>query len=300
MLLISRFVQAFGGSIGSVLTQTICRDSFQGPSLGKVYASVGSALAIFPAIGPVIGGTIAANFAWFNIFLVLLVAAAILLVLVTIYLPETHHKDLRKPVSIKDVISKLAKDKKAIGFGIIVGACNGMMFSYFAEGSFYLIKLLGLHPSVYGLSFIPIAISTMLGGVVSQRLLHSHNTQLVLRYGLVIIFTASTLFSLIILLHTYIVPLSAVWIIGSTILAQMCIMFGVCMATSNALALALVAYKGSMGTASSLFGFFYYCCISLFTFVMGYLHNATLVVMPLYFLAISLLMLGIRKLMISK
>ena len=105
LLLISRFVQAFGGSIGSVLTQTICRDAFQGPSLGKVYASVGSALAIFPAIGPVIGGTIASNFAWFNIFLVLLVAATLLLVLVIIYLPETHHRDLRKPVSIKTVYS---------------------------------------------------------------------------------------------------------------------------------------------------------------------------------------------------
>ncbi|OJW70832.1 MAG: Bcr/CflA family drug resistance efflux transporter [Candidatus Amoebophilus sp. 36-38] len=300
MLLISRFVQAFGGSIGSVLAQTICRDAFQGPRLGKVYASVGSSLAVFPAIGPVIGGTIAANFAWFNIFLVVLAFAIIVTTFVIIYLPETHRTDLRKSVSIKEVLFKLVKDKRAMGFGLIVGACNGIMFSYFAEGSFYLIKLLGLHPSVYGLSFIPIAISTMLGGMVSKRLHNSHNTYEILRYGLLIIFIASSLFSMIIGLHTYFISLSPTWIINITILAQMCIMFGVCMATSNALALALVFYKDSIGTASSLFGFFYYACISLFTFVMGYLHNATLLIMPLYFLAISTLMLGIQKLMIAK
>jgi len=48
----SRFIQAFGGSVGSVLGQAICRDAFHGPALGKVYSSVGSALALFPAIGP--------------------------------------------------------------------------------------------------------------------------------------------------------------------------------------------------------------------------------------------------------
>ena len=40
---------------------------------------------------------------------------------------------------------------------------------------------------------------------------------------------------------------------GSQIMGAM---FGVCMTTSNALALALVNYKWCIGTASSLFGFF--------------------------------------------
>lgn len=51
MLMLSRFVQAFGGSIGSVIGQSICRDAFHGPALGRVYASVSSALALFPALG---------------------------------------------------------------------------------------------------------------------------------------------------------------------------------------------------------------------------------------------------------
>src|SRR5579872_2591343 len=57
-LMVSRLIQAFGGSIGSVLGQSISRDSFQGPALARVYATVGTAMAIFPAMGPLVGGLI--------------------------------------------------------------------------------------------------------------------------------------------------------------------------------------------------------------------------------------------------
>ena len=79
-----------------------------------------------------------------------------------------------------------------------------------------------------------------------------------------------------------------------TIVSQMISAFGICMATSNALALALLNYKHAIGTASSLFGFFYYCLISLFTFFMGYLHNGTLLPMPIYFFTLGCLMMMIN------
>jgi DHA1 family bicyclomycin/chloramphenicol resistance-like MFS transporter len=80
-----------------------------------------------------------------------------------------------------------------------------------------------------------------------------------------------------------------------TILCQMGSAFGSCICRSNALALGLVDYKWCIGTASSSFGFFYYCLISLATLGMGALHNGTLLPMPLYFLALSILMLVVEK-----
>ncbi|MEA0970276.1 MFS transporter [Candidatus Megaera venefica] len=300
MLMISRFIQAFGGSIGSVLGQAICRDSFHGPSLGKAYASIGSGLAIFPAIGPVIGGVIAQHFGWASIFLSLVLFAIILTLLVAKLLPETHQVANRQSVSILEISSSLLKNKKVIGFGLIVSACNGISFSYFAEGSFYLIKILGLTPSEYGLSFIAIAAATMMGGILSKKLHNHHTAKTIMGYGLVIILASASIFSVFTVIHTNILPLSTNLMIGITILSQMSIMFGICMATSNALALALVDYKWCIGTASSLFGFFYYCLISLFTLGMGALHNDTLLPMPLYFFGISLFMLIVQKFMISR
>lgn len=189
-------------------------------------------------------------------------------------------------------------DKKVIGFGLIVAGCNGILFSYFAEGPFYLIQGLGLSPSEYGLSFIAIATATMMGGILSRKLHAHHSSQKIMGYGLTVISVATTTFSIMAFTDHNIWQLPAQLMIVVTILSQMSIAFGICIATSNALALALVNYKHAIGTASSLFGFFYYCLISVFTLGMGIIHNGTLLPMPLYFLAIGLFMILVKAIML--
>jgi len=300
ILMISRFIQAFGGSIGSVLGQAICRDAFHGPVLGKVYSSIGSALALFPALGPVVGGVVAENMGWRYTFLFLLCFAILLVILILRKLPETHPVMNRKSFSFLKVALTLMLDKKVMGFGLIVAACNGILFSYFAEGSFYLIKGLGLTSSAYGLSFMLISAATMAGGMLSKKLHATHSSKVIMSYGINGIMIASTIFSTIAIIHQCLWQLSACQMIIITLLSQMGIAFSVCVATSNALALALVNYKHVIGTASSLFGFFYYCLISLFTLGMGFLHNGTLLVMPLYFFALSLLMVFVKKFILER
>lgn len=295
MLMFCRLIQAFGGSIGSVLGQAVCRDSFQGTELGKVYSVMGSALALFPALGPVFGGFISEVSIWNNIFVSLGLFALILTSLVILKLPETHPKASRQKASLWGIAIQLAMDKKVMGFGLIVAACNGILFSYFAEGSFYLINGLNLSPSKYGLSFILIAAATMGGGILSRKLHYYCSSKAIMTYGILVIALATTIFSLTALINDYLYELSNHVMIGVTILSQMISAFGICMATSNALALSLVDYKHAIGTASSLFGFFYYCIISVFTLLMGLLHDGTLLPMPLYFLALSCFMILVKQ-----
>ncbi len=299
MLMASRLIQAFGGSVGSVLGQTICRDAFHGHALGKAYASIGTALSLFPSLGPVVGGVIAGWFGWRGIFLFLILFTLGLMILTTLRLPETHHKDNRKSVSVLSIAWQLLCDKHVIGFGLIVAACNGIMFSYFAEGPFYLIQMLGLSPRQYGASFMMIGAAAMMGGMASKRLHRKFLSQQIMVMGIRIILMATTICSLMLLCHRFIFSLSHTVVIGITIMTQMTLSFGICMTTSNALAIALVKYKHCSGTASSLFGFFYYCFISFFTFIMGMLHDGTLLPMPLYFLFLSFFMAMVRRVMVG-
>ena len=295
LLMISRLVQAFGGSIGSVLGQAICRDAFHGPALGKVYSAVGSALALFPAIGPLCGGVIAQAFGWRAIFIFLIGFALFVTVLVSMKLPETHPRGVRKKVSFFRTAHRLARDKKVIGFSLIIAGGGGISFSYFAEGSFSLIKILGLSPSLYGMSFMAIAVSSMLGGVFSRKLHKTYSSKEIMGYGICTITLATAIFSCIALINYSVWPFPPYSMIAVTLLSQMVCAFGLCMTMSNALALSLVDYKQEVGTASSLFGFFYYAVISLFTFFMGLLHNGTLLPMPLYFFGLSCFMLLINR-----
>ena len=56
VLLVSRFIQAFGASAGSVVTQTILRESVEGHKRHVMFAQISAVIAFTPAIGPLIGG----------------------------------------------------------------------------------------------------------------------------------------------------------------------------------------------------------------------------------------------------
>jgi DHA1 family bicyclomycin/chloramphenicol resistance-like MFS transporter len=144
------------------------------------------------------------------------------------------------------------------------------------------------------LSFIAIAVSALCGSLLSRKL-HDHRTsKTIMGYGIKVVLAGCLGASLFAALSSLIV-LPNLLLVSVFLFAQMVLAFGSSMVTGNALALALVEYKWCIGTASSLFGFFYYSGISLATLGMGALHNGTLFPMPLYFLTISLLMVTVNR-----
>ena len=299
MLLFSRFVQAFGGSVGSVLVQAICRDSFEGVALGKVYSVLGSAIAFTPAIGPVLGGVLAEHFGWNAIFLVLIGFGSLLLLISSITLHETHPIENRVSHSLVGVLNRLIKDQKVLSFAFIVGAGNGIAFSYYAEGSFYLIDQLGLTPSQYGSSFIGIAVIGAIGGMVSRKLQEKYSSLSILYRGLMILLAGTTLFSVLTILFSF-MSLPGIYNIALTLASMIIIMTGIGMVLPNALSLALKDYRDAIGTASSLMGFGYYIIVSLCTLGMALLHNDTLFPMPLYFLVIACSMFIVFKVVLKE
>lgn len=98
------------------------------------------------------------------------------------------------------------------------------------------------------------------------------------------------IFSLIVLLNIF-WPMNQKIMIAITLLIQAGLMAGQMLSTSNALAVALSDYKMCIGAASSIFGFYYYTIISMITLMMGFLHNGTLLPMPLFFLSIVIMMI---------
>ena len=63
-LLVWRCLQAFGASVGSVITQTMLRDAFDHTQRAKLFSLIGGALAFSPAIGPLMGGYISELWGW--------------------------------------------------------------------------------------------------------------------------------------------------------------------------------------------------------------------------------------------
>lgn len=292
-LLFSRFVQAFGGSVGSVIGQAVCRDAFHGKELMRMFASIGSALALFPAIGPVIGGTIVSYMGYANIFLFLIIIASMINMSVLKWLPETHPKASRVKHDFFMIIRQLLHDKKVIYFGLLIGLSNGIGFSYFSEGSFYFIDILGLDPSIYGLTFLPIAFTYFIAGFIAKSLQKTYSGLQIIGFATKMVVAATAFLSGIIMLYNLgLICMPKLWNVSSlvyiTLGCHMITCLGLAFIMVNALPLSLIDYKHCVGTASSLFGFGYYLIISLCTFILGFIRTGGLLSMPLYFFCLGI------------
>ncbi|MFT5806142.1 MAG: MFS family permease [Moritella dasanensis] len=103
MVMMARFTSAFGAAVGSVVTQTMLRDSYNGDDLVKVFTLMGMGISLSPVFGLISGGFIveyaghlgaglAVTGILNNLGLVLVLAAVIILIC-TVQLNRAVHKN---------------------------------------------------------------------------------------------------------------------------------------------------------------------------------------------------------------
>lgn len=286
LLLMLRVIQAFGISVGSVITQTIARECYSGERRAQVFVLIGMSLAFTPAIGPFTGGYINQFFGWRMNLMALFVLGLLLLSYVFYRLPETNLNKQKKG-GMRALALQMLHDKHIWGSTLIVGAINGMMFSFYAEAPFIFIDILGLSSGSYGLLGIVIAVGTALGGL-SFRILTTRISQHRLCFcGLSFMIIANLAFIAVtscFSLKTWGLPLAI-----TSIMAPMFVLafVGTGIFIPQILANALQHYHEKIGRAGALFGLSYYILIALFTAIMAYLHNGTINILPRYLLALT-------------
>ncbi|ARN85416.1 multidrug effflux MFS transporter [Candidatus Nucleicultrix amoebiphila] len=288
-LLASRFLQAFGGSTGSVLGQAIARDSFAPSERSKAFSSISMALAFSPALGPTIGGHLDKFYGWQSVFIFLILLGGVTLTWVWRSLPETHGGGSPQPKgSFIERLKDILTDRRVMGFAFLVGSSNGIIFSYYAEGPFYFIDMLNMTPDVYGMMSIGVAAPLLLGAYTSKILNQKGiKGEKIIMMGATFNFIFTLMFTVLaqseVISHRD--PMSAIIISYSLVMIPA---FGHALIIPNCLGLALQKYGTNAGQAASVFGCVYYLLISGFTLLMGYFHNGTLKAMPTYFLALNI------------
>ena len=169
-LVLARFVQAFGASTGSVVTQTIMRDIYRGPRRSQVFSIISGAIALTPAVGPFIGGYIDELWGFYANFMVLLLMGMGLFVYAFRALPETKADTLAPPTNLLRLGRRMLRDRTIWAWAFLLAACNGILFSYYGEAPFLFIELLNFTPSQYGMFGLSVALPIMLASLLSHRL----------------------------------------------------------------------------------------------------------------------------------
>ncbi|RTR32760.1 multidrug effflux MFS transporter [Shewanella atlantica] len=281
LLLLGRIISAFGAAVGSVVTQTMLRDSYQPAELGKVFSLMGMGISISPVIGLLAGGVIAQSLGHTGVFSVLLLLAVVLLLISVKALPETQVKT-DKRVELWPLAKRMLRDRKIWRSAALVAQFNLMLFSYYALAPFIFAGL-NLSSIEFGYSGVVLALGSLMGSLLNKQLL-SRGWQAMTLINLA---SAMALFGGV-----------GVWLLQSSLaflLPMVCVVMAFGIAIPNILSQALVDYKQVAGSAGALFGLAYYLMLGAGLALAGLLHNLGQVLLLAAGLSGVLCLLNIRS-----
>lgn len=286
-LLAWRFLQAFGASVGSVITQTILRDSFAGAERIKLFSIMSGALAFSPAIGPLLGGFISEYLGWRSNFWFLLVLALFLLLWTFFALNETRPSRV-VAITKAQFLSlgrSMISSRQLWGHVLLIGGTNSILFGFYQEAPFVFIEQLGMQPSHYGFFGLLIAAATVIAARVSYQCSGRFSANEIIHKGSMSILGGGILFTGIVTGGAFALDATGMALV---VAALFLVFFGVGLIIPNSLSHALREYQSMAGTAGSLFGGFYYCMIAACTWLMSLFHNGLALPLPLYITLLAL------------
>ena len=246
-LLVAQALGAFGVAVGSVVTQTLLRDRFQGAELAQVFSLIGIALAAGPAIGLFSGASLVRAFGYRGVLGGLLLLSLGLWLWCWRVLPETRPAHLIN-AGLFETLWRMLRDRDIWRAALLVALFNVALFSYYSLGPF-LFERLGLSGQRFGYSGVILALGSGLGAWLNKSLLRRGFSG----QRLIVVAAGSGLIGGI-----------GVWLMQDSVwfvLAMLWVVLAFGMAIPNILGAALVNYADRLGTAGALFGLMYYLLI---------------------------------------
>ena len=151
-LIFLRFLQGIGAGAAWVIALAMVTDLYETEESLTILSILGISISVSPAIAPIIGGVISVFWGWQMNFVVIGLAALILLICLFIYLPETLPLSKRQPFSwnkLKENVSLLFHNKIFLGYTLISGGMFAALWAFIARSPFVL-NFLGVSQFYFG------------------------------------------------------------------------------------------------------------------------------------------------------
>ena len=145
MLLFFRSLQGLSVGAGGVVGRAIIRDRLQGSEAQRLLSQVTMVFALGPAIAPVFGGCLHNWFPWQSVFVFLAFFAALQLVAIWFYLPETLPREQRMPLKLNALGKSYGSVLKSKPFWLLTLVLSGNFagfFLYIASAPVFVIQYL--------------------------------------------------------------------------------------------------------------------------------------------------------------
>jgi len=284
LLIVARFVQALGVSVGQVAARAVVRDRHDATDTARMLAYSTVIIAFASAVSPVLGGFIAVGLGWEVVFLSHVAIAVLYLLVLWRGFEETlaARETLRAQVRATwRGFGRLCTDRTFLAYTLSVCFMFGSMFTFISAGAFMFVDVLAMAPENFG--FVFTAISGMLGvgsflaGALARR-----------------IAPARMFFAAAVAVAVFSVALALLGLSGTASIANLIVLlaaigFAMGFVVSLAMAGAIAPHPDVAGTAAALIGFAQGTFAAGMSGVAGWLFDGTVtsVVVPMAVLALG-------------
>ena len=269
-LIIARFCQAVGACAGVVLGRAIVRDLHEPAQAAKVLSYIATAMALAPALGPILGGYVEAWFGWRANFLILAAFGGLTWLACIALLPETNRRPNPEATRLSRSLAiyrELAAHPLYRGYVLVCSFAYSGIFAFISGSSFLLIDVLGLAPERFGLCFAAVVAGYMLGAFASGRLTLRLGLERLVAVGAIV----SMLAGLLAAAFTLLAEPTVLGLIGPVFL----FLIGAGLMLPNAMAGAMGPFPDRAGAASALLGFVSMAFAAGLGILVGQLHDGS-------------------------
>ena len=249
-LIVGRIIQGAGACAGPAIARAVVRDRFGRVESARVLAYIGMAMAVSPALGPIIGGKLQVWFGWQACFAVLFAFGLAVLFVSRLRLIEslkTPDPSATAPVRLIRNYATLLANPGFLVYTLIVGCFFGGLFAFATGLPFVFIELAGMSPDDFGAVFIITVVGYLSGSVVTSRISHRIAGERLVFGGTAIQFAAGATLLALVIGGNLSVP--------AIMLPIMVYMFGFAVALPHAQVGAMAPFPMMAGAASALLGF---------------------------------------------
>lgn len=270
LMLVARFAQGVGASVGVVISRAIVRDIASGREAARLLSIMVMIFTAAPMLAPVAGSYLVAGFGWRAPFAAITLIGALLFVSVLTSLHETRQPNREHHIARQLVMSlrEFASHRQSIlGLLFVVSAAMGFM-SLIAGSSALVVDIYGYPVERFGLIFALAGFAILLGSMLNRRLLAKFNSVQLAGLGTFLIGVAGAQ----LLLMSWLGEAPFWWLWGNVCLY----MGGVGILLPNATALALDPVPEIAGTAASIIGTMQNVAASVSAAITGVLYDGTM------------------------
>lgn len=173
-----RILQGMGGCAGIVAGRVVVRDNFASHEIARVLSLMMLVFGLAPIIAPVLGTWLIAYTTWRDLFAVLVVLGAAMLVASWRWVPQSRAPDPTVSLHPRDILREYVRLLATPSFRGPALACAGTsaaLFAYISGAPRLFMETLSIPQEYFGYTFSLNAIGLIAGSQLNARLLRRHS-----------------------------------------------------------------------------------------------------------------------------